>query len=85
MKETFPFIETLTIKDREYIHMKSEVFYSMFISLTNHMDIDDQIVNLIKKEYEKARKIKKQRIRFKKEKPLLKIMYSLLALNAEGK
>ena len=56
MQYEFP-IEKISRNGKEYIWMESEVFYNFFLVLSEHMNIDQAIVDLIKKKYNKAKKI----------------------------
>ena len=77
MQYEFP-IKKINHNGKEYIWMESEVFYQFFVVLSEHMNIDQAIVDLIKKKYNKAKKYKKKRLRLKKEKEVLYEMIGVL-------
>ena len=77
MEKSFSFEQTV-VNGKEYIHMKSDVFHSFFLELVKYSDVDDLIVNEVNKRYNHAKKIKKKRIRLKKEKEILVVMYNIL-------
>jgi hypothetical protein len=58
--------------------MESEVFYQFFVIMSEYMNIEQTIVDLIKKKYNKAKKYKKKRLRLKKEKEVLQEMIGVL-------
>lgn len=58
--------------------MESEVFYQFFVTMSEYMNIDRVIVNLINKKYNKAKRYKKKRMRLKKEKEVLYEMIGVL-------
>ena len=77
MQYEFP-IEKISRNGKEYIWMESEVFYRFFVTMSEYMNIDRVIVDLINKKYNKAKKYKKKRIRLKKEKEILQEMIGIL-------
>jgi hypothetical protein len=58
--------------------MKSDVFYSFFLSMTKYVKNKKSTVNNICKQYEYATHIKRKRIKLKKEKEVLLSMYEFL-------
>jgi len=77
MQYEFP-IKKINRNGKEYIWMESEMFYNFFLVLSEHMNINQVIVDLIKKKYNKAKKYKKKRLRLKKEKEVLQEMIGIL-------
>lgn len=77
MQYEFP-IKKISRNDKEYIWMESDVFYRFFVAMSEHMNIDRVIVDLINKKYNKAKKYKKKRMRLKKEKEVLQEMIGIL-------
>ena len=77
MQHEFP-IKKINRNGKEYIWMESEVFYQFFLVLSEYMNIDRVIVDLINKKYNKSKKHKKKRIRLKKEKEILQEMIGIL-------
>lgn len=77
MQYEFP-IKKISRNGKEYIWMESEVFYRFFVTMSEHMNIDQAIVDFIKKKYNKAKKYKKKRLRLKKEKEVLYEMIGIL-------
>lgn len=77
MQYEFP-IKKINRNGKEYIWMESEMFYKFFLVLSEHMNINQAIVDLIKKKYNKAKKYKKKRLRLKKEKEVLQEMIGIL-------
>jgi hypothetical protein len=77
MQYEFP-IKKISCNGKEYIWMESEVFYQFFIVLSRHMNIEQTIVDLISKKYNKAKRYKKKRMRLKKEKEVLQEMIGVL-------
>ena len=77
MQYEFP-IKKISRNGKEYIWMESEVFYRFFVAMSEYMNIDRVIVDLINKKYNKAKKYKKKRLRLKKEKEVLYEMIGVL-------
>mgnify|MGYP006976745245 CR=1 FL=1 len=77
MQYEFP-IKKINRNGKEYIWMESEVFYQFFVIMSEYMNIEQTIVDLIKKKYNKAKKYKKKRLRLKKEKEVLQEMIGVL-------
>lgn len=77
MKTEFPIIEE-TIDGEDYILMQLEVFHAFFNEMLKYRDVDKSVVDEINKRYEKATRIKKKRIRLKKEKQVSLVMFDIL-------
>ena len=77
MQYEFP-VKKISRNGKEYIWMESEVFYQFFVIMSEYMNIDQVIVDLIKKKYNKSKKDKKKRLRLKKEKEVLQEMIGIL-------
>lgn len=77
MQYEFP-IKKINRNGKEYIWMESEVFYRFFVTISEYMNIDRVIVDLINKKYNKAKRYKKKRMRLKKEKEVLQEMIGVL-------
>lgn len=75
---TFP-IEKDTTNGEEYINMYSDHFRLIFLTMMkSHSDVSDDVINKTDKTYVKARRIKRKRIRLKKEKQALLKMWGLM-------
>ena len=77
MQYEFP-VKKISRNGKEYIWMESEVFYQFFVIMSEYMNIDQVIVDLIKKKYNKSKRYKKKRLRLKKEKEVLQEMIGVL-------
>lgn len=77
MQYEFP-VKKISRNGKEYIWMESDVFYQFFIIMSEYMNIDQTIVDFIKKKYNKAKRHKKKRLRLKKEKEILREMAGVL-------
>lgn len=71
---TFP-IEREEINGEEFIIMDSDIFYNFFMEMSKYIKTDKERVKFISNRYLKAKKIKRKRIRVKKEKQALNLMY----------
>lgn len=80
MEKSFPF-EKFNYKGVDYINMKSDIFYSFFLEIIKYAKIDESIIKEIIKRYEYAKSIKKNRIKLKKEKQALILMYDMIVEN----
>lgn len=67
-----------TIKGKDYLLFKSEVFYALFQHVISNSNVDEKLVEYLNTQYRKARRIKKKRIKFKKEKQILLLMGDVL-------
>ena len=67
-----------TIKGKEYLLFKSEVFYALFQHVASNSNVDEKLVKYLNVQYRKAIRIKKKRIKLKKEKQILLLMGDLL-------
>ncbi|MEM5592868.1 hypothetical protein AAHH67_15875 [Niallia circulans] len=56
-----------TIKGKEYLLFKSEVFYALFQHVVSNSNVDEKIVKYLNAQYRKAMRIKKRRIKLKKK------------------
>lgn len=71
--------EKETINGKEYILMSSDLFYDFFCELMSYKkNADMSLVEHVKMEYEKAKRIKKKRNRLKREKIALLAMHDIL-------
>ena len=77
MTSTFP-IEQTTVDGIKYINMKSDVFHALFLEMMGYSELDRDIVNRVDQRFNKAKKIRKKRIKLKKEKQALIIMYNII-------
>jgi uncharacterized protein with ParB-like and HNH nuclease domain len=77
MEMTFPCKE-IDINGEPHIHMNLEHFYSLFTVLFETSGIHREEINYVKRNWDKIKKIKKQRIRLKKQKQLAIYMLTLL-------
>lgn len=77
MEKSFP-IKEVTYKGEKYVEMKSEVFHSFFLELMKYQPIDESIIDAINNKYKKAKAIKRKRIKLKKEKEVLSLMYDIM-------
>jgi hypothetical protein len=77
MEKSFP-IEEVVYNGEKYINMKSDVFYLFFLEVVKYKNISESLLNEINKRYKQAKMTKRKRIRFKKEKEVLTVMYNIL-------
>lgn len=80
MEKSFP---VDVIEGKGYVVMKSEVFIEFFNEIFKYKNIDSLLLDEINKRYCNSQKIKRKRVRLKKEKDVLIVMYNIL-LNEIG-
>jgi hypothetical protein len=79
MDKSFP-VENVIFQGKKYISMKSEVFHAFFLEMMKYMNVSEYLINEINKRYDYAKRIKKKRIRLKKEKEALTVIYNLMIM-----
>jgi hypothetical protein len=79
MDKSFP-VENVIFQGKKYISMKSKVFHAFFLEMMKYMNVSEYLINEINKRYDYAKRIKKKRIRLKKEKEALTVIYNLMIM-----
>jgi len=77
-EEKFPIIDTMVVRGKEYVLIDCDVFVNMFKTLMAVHGQEQEMVQYLLKEYEKAKRHKKRRIRLKKQKQVLIVMYHIM-------
>lgn len=80
MTKFFP-IARETINGKEYLLFDLDTFYLFFNEVVKYKDISQDVIDEVNRRYIKAKKIKKKRIRFKKQKQVAIIMCNILLLD----
>lgn len=74
----FPVMDKVTINGEEQLILESHVFRDFFYEVSQYQDTDPEVVDFLVNQFNKFDKIKKQRIRNKKVKQCICVMYKLL-------
>lgn len=69
------------INGKEYLLFDLDTFYLFFNEVVKYKDISQDVIDEVNRRYIKAKKIKKKRIRFKKQKQVAIIMCNILLLD----
>jgi hypothetical protein len=78
-EQNFPVLETNIINGEEYITLHHEVFQAFFNAIMAYTDVaESEMIRKINNEYNRSLKIKRRRIKNKKLKSILLVMYGLI-------
>jgi len=84
-EQNFPIEEITTINGEEFITLHHEVFQKFFNSIMRYTDVaDSEMIRKINNDYNRSLKIKRRRIRNKRLKSVLLVMYKLIENTAKN-
>lgn len=83
MKEVYPYIQKEEINGEEYVTLKDDLFFQLFMNWAESNNIDQDLIFEAERQYKKAKSHKKKRIRMKKMKQVLTGIYHILVSTIE--